>query len=83
MYHFSEYFDTGDRALAYISPNEELTDYLKLLDMVLEEYMEFKGLHSEKKAFFKGACHHRVRNGEFFCYAAKFQGEGHKRSCAH
>ena len=54
MYQFHEYFDLSLRNQPYSIPGEELEDYLRLLDMVLEAYLEFKGMGSSGKLFSRG-----------------------------
>ncbi len=54
MYHFGDYFDIEKKGIPYASPQEELDDYLRLLDMLLENYLEFKGLGKSKKLFSRG-----------------------------
>ncbi|MBR6089852.1 MAG: ATP-binding protein [Anaerolineaceae bacterium] len=54
MYQFYEYFDPGKRNQPYTSAGEELEDYLRLLDMVLESYLEYKGMGSNTKLFSRG-----------------------------
>ena len=54
MYEFSDYFDPGKKSRAYGSTQEEIEDYLRLLDMLLEEYLTFKGLGSDRKLFSRG-----------------------------
>ena len=54
MYQFQEYFDPGFNEEAYTAPGEELEDYLRLLDMILESYLEFKGMGSKTKLFSRG-----------------------------
>ncbi len=54
MYQFHEYFDLSLRNQPYSVPGEELEDYLRLLDMVLEAYLEFKGMGSSGKLFSRG-----------------------------
>ena len=54
MYQFHEYFDLSLRNQPYYTPGEELEDYLRLLDMVLEAYLEFKGMGSTGKLFSRG-----------------------------
>ncbi len=54
MYQYSEYFDIVKKGLPYGSPNEELEDYLRLLDMVLESYLDHKGLGKKEKLFSSG-----------------------------
>ena len=54
MYHFGDYFDVEKKEIPYASPQEELDDYLRLLDMLLENYLEFKGLGKNKKLFSRG-----------------------------
>ena len=54
MYQFYEYFDPGKRNQPYTTAGEELEDYLRLLDMVLESYLEYKGMGSNTKLFSRG-----------------------------
>ena len=54
MYGYWEYFDKGRRERPYTSASEELDDYLRLLDMMLEDYLEHKGLGREDKLFSRG-----------------------------
>ncbi len=54
MYGYWEYFDKGRRERPYTSASEELDDYLRLLDMMLEDYLEHKGLGKEDKLFSRG-----------------------------
>ena len=49
MYQFHDYFDDMLRDQPYTTPGEELEDYLRLLDMMLENYIEYKGTGSSKK----------------------------------
>ena len=43
MYDFHDYFSEEYRKQPYTVPGEELEDYLRMLDMQLESYLEFKG----------------------------------------
>ena len=54
MYEYRDYFDKNKRDEPYISSAEELDDYLRLLDMLLEGYLEQKGMSKEKKLFSRG-----------------------------
>ena len=54
MYHFDDYFDSDIRRKPYTAPGEELEDYLRLLDMMLESYLEFKGMNGKTKLFSRG-----------------------------
>lgn len=54
MYRFTDYFDQEKINVSYNSTEEEVQDYLRLLDMLLEGYLEFKGLASEEKLFSRG-----------------------------
>lgn len=54
MYRFTDYFDQDKINEPYGSTEEEVQDYLRLLDMLLEGYLEFKGLASEEKLFSRG-----------------------------
>ena len=54
MYQFQDYFDLDKDQQPYTVPGEELEDYLRLLDMMLEGYLEFKGMKSSGKLFSRG-----------------------------
>ncbi len=54
MYEYADYFDKEKRKEPYGSYAEELDDYLRLLDMMLEGYLRFKGLSKEQKLFSRG-----------------------------
>ncbi|MBQ6508088.1 MAG: ATP-binding protein [Flexilinea sp.] len=54
MYHIRDYFDPSISEKPYLVPGEELEDYLRLLDMILESYMEYKGMGSQTKLFSRG-----------------------------
>lgn len=54
MYHFHDYFDPIQEKQPYTAAGEELEDYLRLLDMILENYIEYKGAGSKKKLFSRG-----------------------------
>ena len=54
MYDFYDYFDSEKKDLPYTVPGEELEDYLRLLDMMLEGYLEFKGINSKTRLFSRG-----------------------------
>ena len=54
MYEYDDYFNPEYRDVPYRTATEELEDYLRLLDMVLEEYLEYKSLNSEEKLFSRG-----------------------------
>ncbi len=54
MYEFSDYFSIENAGLPYLNPGEELEDYLRLLDMQLENYLEYKGMGSEQRLFSRG-----------------------------
>ncbi len=54
MYRFSDYFDQDKINTPYNGTREEVQDHLHLLDMLLEGYLEFKGLASEEKLFSRG-----------------------------
>ncbi len=51
---YEDYFDRGLRKTAYSSAGEEREDYLRLLDMILEACLEFRGLHSKGKLYSRG-----------------------------
>ena len=51
---YEDYFDRGLRKKAYSSAGEEREDYLRLLDMILEACLEFRGLHSKGKLYSRG-----------------------------
>ncbi len=54
MYQFHDYFDELLKNQPYTAAGEELEDYLRLLDMLLENYIEYKGSRSERKLFSRG-----------------------------
>ena len=54
MYDFYDYFDPEKREKPYTAAGEELEDYLRLLDMLLEGYLEFKGMNSKTRLFSRG-----------------------------
>ncbi len=54
MYQFHEYFDEQLSEQPYTAAGEELEDYLRLLDMMLENYIDYKGNGSNKKLFSRG-----------------------------
>ena len=54
MYDYFDYFDENQKKTPYESYTEEIDDYLRLLDMMLEGYLEYKGLAKEKKLFSRG-----------------------------
>ena len=54
MYEYDEYFDVDLRTKPYSSSGEELEDYLKIIDMILENLLERRGIKSEEKLFSKG-----------------------------
>ena len=54
MYQFHDYFDLDKAGQPYASAGEELEDYLHLLDMMLESYLESKGMGSQQKLFSRG-----------------------------
>lgn len=54
MYSFTDYFDPEKRFVPYRNGQEEVEDYLRLLDMTLEGYLKFKGLGKEEKLFSRG-----------------------------
>ena len=54
MYDFYDYFSRENNGNPYYSPGEELEDYLRLLDMQLENYLEYKGMGSKEKLFSRG-----------------------------
>ena len=54
MYDFYDYFNSDNKKQPYLKPGEELEDYLRLLDMLLENYLEYKGMGSQKKLFSRG-----------------------------
>ena len=54
MYEFNDYFISEYADMPYTKPGEELEDYLRLLDMQLENYLEYKGMGSEQKLFSRG-----------------------------
>ena len=54
MYEFRDYFDPEKKELPYGSSREELEDWFRLLDMILENYLEYKGLGTERKLFSRG-----------------------------
>ncbi|MBQ9503951.1 MAG: hypothetical protein IJU93_02980, partial [Lachnospiraceae bacterium] len=54
MYDFKDYFETERRNKAYTAVTEETEDYLRLLDMMLERYLEHKGINKEDKLFSRG-----------------------------
>ncbi len=54
MYQFHDYFDPLLVKQPYTNAGEELEDYLRFLDMLLENYTEYKGAGSSKKLFSRG-----------------------------
>lgn len=54
MYQFQDYFNEELRSQPYTAPGEELEDYLRLLDMQLENYLEYKGMGSQGRLFSRG-----------------------------
>ena len=54
MYGFFDYFDPEKIEQPYTAAGEELEDYLRLLDMILEEYLRFKGMDSKSRLFSRG-----------------------------
>ena len=54
MYEYKDYFDAEKEGLPYGSTQEEIEDWLRLLDMMLEGYLQFKGLGSGQKLFSRG-----------------------------
>ncbi len=54
MYQFEDYFDSDKRKLPYTIPGEELEDYLRMLDMMLESYLSYKGISNPTKLFSRG-----------------------------
>ena len=54
MYEYPEYFDQNKIDIPYSSSSEELYDYFKLLDMVIESFLERKGLHTARKLYSSG-----------------------------
>ena len=54
MYEYKDYFDAEKEGLPYSSTQEEIEDWLRLLDMMLEGYLQFKGLGSGQKLFSRG-----------------------------
>ncbi|MDO4803660.1 MAG: ATP-binding protein [Lachnospiraceae bacterium] len=54
MREFMDYFDPKYRNMPYRSAGEEMDDYLRLLDMILEGYMEYKKPDTEEKLFSRG-----------------------------
>lgn len=54
MFEYKDYFDPRKKNRPYRSTEEELEDHLRLLDMLLEGYLQFKGLGSEQKLFSRG-----------------------------
>ena len=54
MYGFKDYFEEKYRNEPYRSGREEMEDWLRLLDMVLEGYLGYKGLGREEKLFSRG-----------------------------
>lgn len=54
MHEFDEYFDKEDRGKPYLSSGEELEDYFRLVDMIIENLLEQRGVGSENKLFTKG-----------------------------
>ena len=54
MYDFQDYFNEEFNGQPYTVKGEELEDYLRLLDMLLENYLEFKGMGSQQKLFSRG-----------------------------
>ncbi|WP_024865188.1 AAA family ATPase [Butyrivibrio sp. FCS014] len=54
MYEYPEYFDQNKIDMPYSSSSEELSDYFKLLDMVIESFLERKGLHTARKLYSSG-----------------------------
>ena len=54
MYEYKDYFDEEYRNVPYREGREELEDWLRFLDMVLEGYLRHKGLGREEKLFSRG-----------------------------
>ena len=54
MYEYKDYFDPEYADVPYRAAAEETEDYLRLLDMMLEGYLEYKRLDSGEKLFSRG-----------------------------
>lgn len=54
MYDFYDYFNEDKKDQPYSTPGEELEDYLRLLDMQLESYLQYKGMGNQQKLFSRG-----------------------------
>lgn len=54
MYDFADYYDERYRERPYRSSADELRDWIKLLDMLLEDYLEQKSRGAEKNLFSRG-----------------------------
>ena len=51
MYNYEDYFDESCKYKPHQSGTEELFDWFRFMDMVLEGYLEFKKIDSEKIYF--------------------------------
>ena len=54
MYGYCDYFDNKKKTLPYATYEEEIEEYYKLLDMILESCLLYKGLGKDKKLFSRG-----------------------------
>ena len=54
MYRYEDYFDDNLTKTPYDSRDEQLLDCFAFLDMLLESYLERKGLNTEEKLFSRG-----------------------------
>ncbi|WP_026528450.1 ATP-binding protein [Butyrivibrio sp. VCD2006] len=54
MYEFGDYFDKDRRKNGYSSSADELDDYLRIIDMIIESLLEHRGLNKENKLFSRG-----------------------------
>ena len=73
MYSFHDYFDEAGREMPYREERVELEDYLRLLDMVLERCLEFKGLNKQKKLFSRGLVITEAEMENYFSMPPRFR----------
>ena len=54
MYNYEDYFDESSKYTPYQSGTEELNDWFRFMDLLLEGYLEFKKTGSVEFIFARG-----------------------------
>ena len=73
MYYYDDYFDESNKDTPYHAVTEELDDWLRFIDMVLEGYLEFKRSEAEDNIFSRGLVITESEMEHYFTIPPKFR----------